>query len=81
MPFPTDEAIDDDAYRVWFCGSFNPNQSCLSDLISAIRPVNSARVAGSGNKIIYILDQKADYYLNLVPGFKYWDMCAAEALI
>mmetsp|Transcript_17966 Transcript_17966/g.30568 ORF Transcript_17966/g.30568 Transcript_17966/m.30568 type:complete len:100 (-) Transcript_17966:160-459(-) len=23
----------------------------------------------------------ADYYINLVPGFKYWDMCASEALI
>lgn len=23
----------------------------------------------------------ADFYINLVPGFKYWDMCASEALI
>jgi len=23
----------------------------------------------------------ADYYINLVPGFKYWDMCASEALV
>jgi 3'-phosphoadenosine 5'-phosphosulfate (PAPS) 3'-phosphatase len=23
----------------------------------------------------------ADLYINLVPGFKYWDMCASEALI
>jgi len=28
-----------------------------------------------------MLDQFADYYINLVPGFKYWDMCASEALI
>ena len=28
-----------------------------------------------------MLDQKSDYYINLVPGFKYWDMCASEALI
>lgn len=27
------------------------------------------------------MDQKADYYINLVPGFKYWDMCASEALM
>ena len=23
----------------------------------------------------------ADAYINLIPGFKYWDMCASEALI
>lgn len=40
-----------------------------------------ARVAGSGNKIVHLIDQKSDYYINLVPGFKYWDMCASEALI
>lgn len=28
-----------------------------------------------------MLDAMADYYINFVPGFKYWDMCASEALI
>ena len=28
-----------------------------------------------------MLDKKADLYVNLVPGMKYWDMCASEALI
>lgn len=53
----------------------------MNDVIKACRPSNISRVAGSGNKIINLLDQKADYYINLVPGFKYWDMCASEALI
>ncbi len=53
----------------------------MNELIDACKPVNIARVAGSGNKFIHILDQKSDYYINLVPGFKYWDMCASEALI
>jgi 3'-phosphoadenosine 5'-phosphosulfate (PAPS) 3'-phosphatase len=38
-------------------------------------------VAGAGNKMVYMLDNKADLYLNLVPGLKMWDMCAGEALI
>ena len=38
-------------------------------------------MAGAGNKIVYMLDAMADYYINFVPGFKYWDMCASEALI
>ncbi len=31
--------------------------------------------------MVYMIDQKADLYLNLVPGLKMWDMCAGEALI
>ena len=53
----------------------------MDELFNALNPVNIGRVAGSGNKIVYMLDAMADYYINLVPGFKYWDMCASEALI
>ena len=53
----------------------------MNQLISACKPINIARVAGSGNKFVHLIDQKSDYYINLVPGFKYWDMCASEALI
>lgn len=53
----------------------------MNELINACRPINVAKVAGSGNKFVHLLDNKADYYINLVPGFKYWDMCASEALI
>ena len=53
----------------------------MDQLLNALDPVNVGRVAGSGNKIVYLLDEMADYYINLVPGFKYWDMCASEALI
>jgi 3'-phosphoadenosine 5'-phosphosulfate (PAPS) 3'-phosphatase len=53
----------------------------MNDIIKATRPVNICRVAGAGNKFVYLLDQKADYYINLVPGLKYWDMCASEALM
>lgn len=44
-------------------------------------PAHLSRVAGAGNKIVYLLDQKADLYVNMVPGLKFWDMCAGEALI
>ena len=53
----------------------------MDELFRALDPINVGRVAGSGNKIVYMLDQMADYYINLVPGFKYWDMCGSEALI
>ncbi len=53
----------------------------MNELFKALNPVNVGRIAGSGNKIIYMLDEYADYYINLVSGFKYWDICASEALI
>ena len=56
MPFPTDDAVEDDDYKLWFCGSLNRNQKVMDSLIDAIDPVNVARVAGSGNKFIYMLD-------------------------
>ena len=28
-----------------------------------------------------MIDEKADFYVNLIPGFKYWDLCAGEALL
>ena len=59
----------------------NAHAGKMNELIDAITPAYVGRVAGSGNKIVYMLDQMADAYINLIPGFKYWDMCASEALI
>ena len=81
LPFDSDMGIKDENYKVWLCGSMNRNQDKMDDLFQALDPINVGRVAGAGNKIVYMLDQMADYYINLVPGFKYWDMCASEALI
>lgn len=53
----------------------------MNDIFKALDVVHVARVAGAGNKIVHMLDQKSDFYVNLVPGFKYWDLCAGEALI
>ena len=53
----------------------------MNEIHAALNPQHTARVAGAGNKIVHLLDQKADFYVNLVPGFKYWDLCAGEALL
>ena len=81
QPFHSDEGIEPKDYRLFLCGSMNRNQTKMDELMNALNPINVGRVAGAGNKIVYMLDQLADYYINLVPGFKYWDMCASEALI
>jgi hypothetical protein len=56
MPFPTEDSLDEDSYNLWVCASFNKNQIIMNDLIKACKPINVAKVAGSGNKIIHILD-------------------------
>lgn len=81
MPFPNEDTIENDSYNLWVCASLNRNQDVMNQVIEACKPINVARVAGSGNKFVHMIDQKSDYYINLVPGFKYWDMCASEALI
>ena len=59
----------------------NKNQLSTNKIYDAVKAVNIDRVAGAGNKIVHMLDKKADFYINLVPGFKYWDLCAGEALM
>ena len=53
----------------------------MSQIIEQINPRKIEQVAGSGNKFCHISDELSEYYLNLVPGFKFWDMCASEAII
>lgn len=53
----------------------------MDQIIEALRPIQIERVAGSGNKFVHMVDEKSDYYLNFVPGMKFWDMCASEALL
>jgi len=28
-----------------------------------------------------MVEGKSDFYINLVPGFKHWDMCGSEAIL
>ena len=48
----------------------------MNRLLDSVNPRKIERVAGSGNKFIHMAEEKSDYYLNFVPGFKNWDMCA-----
>lgn len=59
----------------------NRNQDSMNTIFDALEPQHVARVAGAGNKIVHMMDMKSDIYVNLIPGMKYWDMCAGEALL
>lgn len=53
----------------------------MNSIIQAVRPVSVERVAGAGNKFVHMTDNRSDFYLNFVPGFKNWDMCGSEAIL
>ena len=53
----------------------------MNSIIQALLPQSVERVAGSGNKFVHLSENKSDYYLNFVPGFKNWDMCGSEAIL
>ncbi len=46
-----------------------------------MNPAKLERVAGSGNKYLHMVDNKSDFYINLVPGLKHWDLCGSEAIL
>lgn len=55
-PFDLDESTTNENYNMWVCGSHNTNQLIMNDLFGALNPTNVSKVAGAGNKIVYLLD-------------------------
>lgn len=53
----------------------------MDKILFSLEPEKIERVAGSGNKFVHMADGLSDYYINLVPGFKHWDMCGSEAIL
>jgi 3'-phosphoadenosine 5'-phosphosulfate (PAPS) 3'-phosphatase len=53
----------------------------MDSVIESIQPESIERVAGSGNKFVHMVEGNSDFYINLVPGFKHWDMCGSEAIL
>jgi len=56
LPFPTEDAISKEDYDLWICASLNTNQQSMNEIQDAMKPAHLARVAGAGNKIVYMLD-------------------------
>lgn len=43
-------------------------------------PVKMNRVKGPGNKFLHLTNENSDFFMNLVPGYHMWDLCASEAI-
>ena len=53
----------------------------MDRLFEKLNPSKIERRAGAGNKFTHLSEGFSDFYINLVPGMKLWDMCASEALM
>jgi len=80
-PFSRDEKLDRHIHQPRICGSHNKNQDGMDRLIYATNPQRIDRVAGSANKFVHMVENHSDFYMNFVPGFKFWDLCGSEAIL
>ena len=55
--------------------------SSIDEVLGLLKPSINVRIGGAGNKAVHILDEYTDYMIHTVKSMKYWDMCAAEALM
>ena len=53
----------------------------MKEVIDILDPREIMKVAGAGNKFVHLAEGLSEFYINLVPGIKMWDLCASEAII
>ena len=53
----------------------------MEAFVKALSPESVVREGGAGNKVLKLLEDKADLYVHLSSGSKRWDTCAGEALL
>ena len=75
-----------------FCVPASPNNirltttlshssSKMEHVIQKLNPETVIRVGGAGNKVLMVIEGKADAYVYATSGTKKWDTCAGEALL
>lgn len=52
----------------------------MKSVFKDLMPVKVNRVKGPGNKFLHLAGEKSDFFMNLVPGYSMWDLCASEAI-
>lgn len=54
----------------------------MQNVLDKLAPSINIRTGGAGNKAIKMMDEEeSDFMIHVVRGLKYWDLCAAEALM
>lgn len=57
------------------------SSSKMENVIQKMNPEAVIRVGGAGNKVLMVIEGKADVYVYVTSGTKKWDTCAGEALL
>ena len=61
-------------------GTDMEQQAMMERVFKDIMPLKVNRVKGPGNKFLHLANERSDFFLNLVPGYSMWDICASEAI-
>jgi len=52
----------------------------MQSVFKDIMPLKVNRVKGPGNKFLHMANERSDFFLNLMPRYQMWDLCAPEAI-
>lgn len=52
----------------------------MRHVVSDLQPLSVNRIRGPGNKFLHLTNESSDFFLNLVPGYELWNVCASEAI-
>jgi len=76
-----DQAAASSQFQPNMCfGTDAAQESMMQSVLKDIMPVKVNRIRGPGNKFLHLTQERSDFFMNLVPGYAMWDMCAPEAI-
>jgi 3'-phosphoadenosine 5'-phosphosulfate (PAPS) 3'-phosphatase len=55
-------------------------ETMMKSVLRDLMPLKVNKVKGPGNKFLHLTNERSDFFLNLVPGYSMWDICASEAI-
>lgn len=83
-PFDTEEQKNQATsghYQPAMCTSTDEESgSMMQSVLKDLMPLKVNKVKGPGNKFLHLTNERSDFFLNLVPGYSMWDLCASEAI-
>ena len=75
------EAQNGGHFQPHMCFGTNIEQeSMMQSVFQDLMPLKVNKVNGPGNKFLHLTNEKSDFFMNLVPGYSMWDICASEAI-
>ena len=61
-------------------GADSRQTEMMKHVMMDLQPMKVNQIKGPGNKFLHLTNESSDFFLNLVPGYEMWDICASEAI-